>query len=177
MNIRARFKDINIGTDLKPELVFGVEKISESLEKLKDKIVVMGIEEYKGQRSLDANARYWATIGELKDILGMSKTELHLRLLKDYGVGSYISVIKEAAGQFERTVKYYEKLGEIEKVVDGEKQIWVKYLILKGSSEMNTAEFSRLIKGLVSECEAQGIRTLETEELERMIEEMSRKRN
>ena len=171
MNIRATFKDIYIGTNLKPELVFGVEKVSESLERLKNKVVVMDIEEYKGQRSLDANNYYWGLIGLLKDIMGMSKDEMHLHFLKQFGVSTHIGVIKEAAEQFERTIKYYERLGEIEKTVDGEKQIWVEYLILKGSSDMNTTEFSRLIKGLVRECEDQGIRTLETEELERMIEE------
>lgn len=43
------------------------------------------------------------------------------------------------------------------------------YMMLKGSSEYDTKEMSRLIDGLVSECKEMGIETMPPEELERMM--------
>ena len=80
-------------------------------------------------------------------------------IIKKYGVGTYVAVKKEAAGQFERTVKYYELIKDDD---------IAEYLILKGSSEMNTKEFWHLLNGVVSECREQGIPTLEDDEIDRL---------
>ena len=43
-----------------------------------------------------------------------------------------------------------------------------RYQMYKGSSHMDSAEFSRLVDGLVSECKQVGIETLSPEEIERL---------
>lgn len=53
MKLRARFKEINI--NIKPEIVFALEKIPSKLEDLKGKIVNIELEEYKKERTLTAN--------------------------------------------------------------------------------------------------------------------------
>lgn len=53
MKLRARFKEINI--NIKPEIVFSLEKIPSKLEDLKGKIVNIEFEEYKKERTLTAN--------------------------------------------------------------------------------------------------------------------------
>ena len=42
------------------------------------------------------------------------------------------------------------------------------YVLLKGSSNYDSAEMSHLLDGLISECKAAGIETATPEELERM---------
>ena len=49
------------------------------------------------------------------------------------------------------------------------------YMMLKGSSEYDTKEMSRLIDGLASECKEMGIETMPPEELERMMAAYDRK--
>ena len=84
-------------------------------------------------------------------------------MLENYGQGTYIKVDRNARHIIESTVKYYKLLEETEE--------YAEYLVLLGSSEMNTAQFSRLLNGVIQECEQQGIRTLEVEEIEKMIYE------
>lgn len=51
----------------------------------------------------------------------------------------------------------------------------VNFYRIKGSSQYNTREMSRLIDGLVSECKECGIETLTPEELERMMVQYAKK--
>ncbi|WP_045091356.1 hypothetical protein, partial [Clostridium sp. FS41] len=44
------------------------------------------------------------------------------------------------------------------------------YIMLRGSSTYDTDEMSKLINGLVSECQEMGIETLPPQELERMMD-------
>lgn len=163
MKIKGIIKDIQIGTDLKPEIVIGTGRIGQNIEELKNKKLVITLEEEKDKRSLNANSYYWSLLSLLKDILGLPLQQLHLRMLEDYGKGTYIKIDKQAKEYFERSVKYFKKLEETEYATE--------YLVLLGSSEMNTKEFSNLLNGVIQECEQQGIRTLEVEEIEKMVEE------
>lgn len=166
MQINGVLKEIKIGPGLKPELVINTNKVSESIEKLKDKKLVITLEEKKEKRSLNANRYYWSLINILKDIMGLSTTKMHEKMLYDYGQTTYVRVRKETKHVIEQGVKYWEIINEDDESIE--------YLILLGSSEMNTAQFSNLLNGVIQECEQQGIRTLEVEEIEKMIEEWSR---
>jgi len=107
----------------------------------------------KRPRSLGQNALYWELLGQLAHVLRMGHDELHRRLIDDYGAYAVVSVREDVPlGQFFR---YYRVVGEGE--ANGQRFLHVR--VHKGSSEMDTAEFSRLLDGLVSECEAQGIPT------------------
>lgn len=163
MKIKGKIKAIQIGVDLKPELVIGTNKLGENIEKLKDKELEIEFKEFKNKRSLNANSYYWSLLSILKDILNLPLNQLHLRMLEDYGQGTYIKVDRNAKQIIESTVKYYKLLEETEE--------YAEYLVLLGSSEMNTKQFSNLLNGVIQEAEAQGIRTLETEEIEKMIYE------
>lgn len=163
MKIKGILKAIQIGTDLKPELIIGTERIGQNIENLKNKKLVITLEEDKEKRSLNANSYYWSLMNLLKDILNLPLNELHLKMLESYGQGTYIKVDKKAKYIIEGSIRYYKLLEETEE--------YAEYLILLGSSEMNTKQFSNLLQGVIQEAEAQGIRTLETEEIEKMIYE------
>ena len=167
MKIKGKIKGIQVGTDLKPEIVIGTNKIGENIEKLKDKELEIELKEYKNQRSLNANSYYWSLMNILKDILGLPINELHLKMLEDYGQGTYIKVDRQAKEIIEKTVKYYKLLEETEE--------YAEYLVLLGSSEMNTKQFSNLLNGVIQECENVGIPTLNKDDIYELMAERESK--
>lgn len=120
------------------------------------------VKEVKRKRSLTQNAYYWAMLNQLARRLRMGDTEVHLNMLREYGVCEVMSVslAVPVADYFE----YYDDLGI--DYIDGEERRTLK--VYKGSSKMDSAEFSRLIDGMREECEAQGIDVATPEEIARM---------
>lgn len=129
-----------------------------------DREKIWEIKEYKSKRSLNQNAYFYKLIGEIADNLRVSKAEIHLKLLKDYGQSEVISVLSEIdiSGYF----RYYEEIGK--GTVNGKE--FTHYRVYKGSSEMNTKEMSILLDGTVKEAEQLGIPTLTEKEIERLFE-------
>lgn len=112
------------------------------------------IKEYRQKRSLNANAYCWALIVEIADNMRLSKEDVYLRMLRDYGQSEIISVRSDINinGYF----KYYEKFGT--GTVNGKE--FTHYKVYKGSSEYDTREMSIFIDGVVQEAQALGIQTL-----------------
>lgn len=165
MKLRARFKEINI--NIKPEIVFALEKIPSKLEDLKGKIVNIELEEYKKERTLDANDYYWGLLRELNKEMNIGLNKLHLQMLREYGVGTYVGVNNEAVETFKSMIKYYYELER------GDTK--TQFLVLKGSSEMNTKEFWNLTNGVIQECENVGIPTLNKDDIYELMAERESK--
>lgn len=113
------------------------------------------VKEYKEKRSLNANAYSWALIGQIADNLRLSKEEVYLRMLRDYGQSEIVSVRADidVAGYF----KYYEKFGNGK--VNGKE--FIHYKVYKGSSEFDTREMAIFIDGVVQEAKNLCIETLD----------------
>lgn len=120
------------------------------------------IKERKRKRTLTQNAYYWAMLNQLGKVLKMPTSELHFRMLKEHAPFEVVSVRSDidVDGYF----RYYETLGT--GCANG--QEFTHYRIYKGSSRMDSSEFSRLIDGAREECEAQGISVLTREEIARL---------
>lgn len=112
------------------------------------------IKEHRNKRSLNANAYCWALIGEIADNMRMSKEDVYLNMLRDYGQSEIISVRSDIniSGYF----KYYEEAGT--GTVNGKE--FTHYKVYKGSSEYDTREMSIFIDGVIQEAQALGIQTL-----------------
>lgn len=120
------------------------------------------VREHKQRRSLTQNAYYWAMLNKLARKLRMSDSEVHLNMLRDYGVCEVISIsVGVPIGSY---FKYYDVMGV--DYVDGEERRVVK--VYKGSSRMDSTEFSHLIDGMRTECVEQGIEVATPEEIARM---------
>lgn len=129
--------------------------------------------EYRQKRSLSQNAYYWVLVQKLAGKLHMSKTELHNRLLQDYGV---IETFGGKAARFllpdtykteedvlrKKTV-HLKATSQTTVLADGIR--YRTYVLMKGSHDMNTDEMSKLLDGCVQECKAQDIETLTPKEL------------
>lgn len=118
--------------------------------------------EHKRRRSLTQNAYYWAMLNKLARKLRISDSEAHLNMLRDYGVCEVMSVrVGIPIGDY---FKYYDEMGV--DYLEGEERRILK--IYKGSSRMDSTEFSRLIDGLRSECIEQGIDVATPDEIAAM---------
>jgi hypothetical protein len=116
----------------------------------------------KKKRSLTQNAYYWVMLNKLAAKLRMSDSELHKNMLREYGVYDVFSILDNIPidGYF----RYYDVIGH--GYVNGRRFKHVK--VYKGSSHMDSAEFSRLIDGMREECVIQGIDVMTPSEIAEM---------
>lgn len=138
------------------------ETIIQWLFKQGDKDKLYEIKEKKNKRSLTQNSYYWALLNQLAGVMRIDNLALHFLMLQRYGVYEVISVRSEidVHGYF----KYYKEIGH--GTVNG--RGFTHYKIFKGSSQMDSKEFTILLDGLISECEEQGIPTLTREEISKL---------
>lgn len=127
-----------------------------------DKDKLYQIKEYKQKRSLNANAYMWVLINEIANKVRLSKEEVYLNMLKNYGQSTIVSLLSDI--DYNGFFKYYEVIGT--SVLNNKEFTHIK--ILKGSSEYNTLEMSILIDGVVQECTNLGIPTISDEEIKRL---------
>lgn len=109
------------------------------------------VKQLRRRRSLTQNAYYWVMLNKLARKLRMPDSEVHMNMLREYGVHEVFSILDDVPidGYF----RYYDVIGR--GYSNG--RIFKHVRVYKGSSQMNSAEFSRLIDGMREECELQGI--------------------
>lgn len=112
------------------------------------------IKEHRQRRSLNQNAYAWELIGKIADDRRLSKEDVYLSMLRDYGQSEIVSVRADICinGYF----KYFEKFGTGN--VNGKE--FTHYKIYKGSSEYDTREMTIFLDGIIQEAQAIGIQTL-----------------
>lgn len=142
------------------------EKIRLSNEKPYD----LELKPHRKKRSLDANAYYWVLIEKLAQILGVPVHTMHEMLLMDYGTlkrredGSLMAFSLLADIDPHEVCKYPRRIGSAD--LNGKE--FIHYAVVKGSSEMDSKEFSILLDGCISECKAVGVEVLSEDEIKRM---------
>lgn len=124
-----------------------------------DKQKIFEIKEKKKKRSLTANSYYWSLLNQLASVMRMDNQECHFLMLKRYGKYEVVSIRSDVS--LHSYFKYYEEIGK--GTVNGKE--FTHYKIYKGSSQMDSKEFSILLDGIRSECEEVGIPTLTPSEI------------
>lgn len=143
------------------------------------------IQPHKERRTRSQNAYYWQLVTKMADKLRESKNRIHNEMLRSYGqllyidgqlVTTYIPDTEDAETTALEASEFHIK--PTSQVKTGQKgQTLRTYILLKGSSDYDTAEMSALVDGAVSEAKTLGIETLTPAELERMrINEVNNKR-
>lgn len=185
MKFTAKIKDI--GRTLTGSLTITLEgqriDTAEAVELSGLDSLDVEIRKQRKKRSLDANAYYWKLASEAAEALHVSKPYIHNYLLRKYGQieivdgqGVYMVLPDTESAQkaIDEAQSYHLK--PTSQVKEGKGGVMYRtYMMLKGSSEYDTKEMSRLIDGLVSECREMGIETIPPEELERMMAAYDRK--
>lgn len=120
------------------------------------------VKEAKRRRTLTQNAYYWVMLNKLAAKLRLPDHEVHLHMLRDYGVHEVFSIMDSVPidGYF----KYYDVIGQ-----GWSNGVLYKHVrVYKGSSQMTSVEFSRLIDGMREECVLQGIDVATPQEIAEM---------
>lgn len=150
-------------------------ELSEPPKYPQDKELSVEVKEYRKHRSITANAYYWKLLTELANKIGVSISFAHNMMLRrnpvpammdDVVMTAFIPDTDDAAKQADEAERYHLK--PTSKVIEGKNGDLRCYIVLKGSHEMNTEEFSRLLNNLIDECQQCGIETLTPDELARL---------
>lgn len=138
----------------------------EEIEFTSDILLDVAITKHKKKRSLDANAYCWVLLSKLADQLETSKDELYEEYIQMYAPPEeddrgHIAITVLSTVPIDKIPGHWKKVRE--------NGTYTAYIMLKGSSEFDTAEMSRFINHIVDDCKAQGIETMTPEQLERMV--------
>ena len=145
------------------------ESALDAIENLKqeDKLAIH-ITKWRKKRSTDANAYLWVLCQKVAEKLSSSKEEVYEQMLQSYG-----TFYKDDEGYVTVTVKESVDMSKVGghwkfiKTVNG----FSSYLMLKGSSVMDSKEMSVLLDGVISECKELNIETMPDYDKQIMIEE------
>lgn len=160
---------------MRPLIIFSPnEDFSQAYEELKDcKKLSLEIKRYRRKRSLDANGLLWHCLDEIAKHIHTDKWSVYLKMLRRYGVFTYIVVKKSAVEKMMEQWRECEIVGEID--INGESA--VQLLCYFGSSTYDTSEFSRLLDGVISEMKEMGIQTPTSKEMRRSLDEWGKLKN
>lgn len=122
---------------------------------------------WREKRSKDANALFWACVGEIAQALHEDKWEVYLGLLKSYGRFSYVIVPEGAVDRMKEMWRETEVVGDID--VNGRKA--VQMLCYYGSSTYDSLEMSNLINGTMQEMDSLEIPRPDGGEIRRALAE------
>ena len=182
MNLTGTIHSVAFTADGRPLVTFEMCEGQPALkmaQRYKDGVrVVIKVTEHKEDRSLKANAYYWQLLTKLAKVQRISNNYCHNVMLRRYGVieefdgepmYAIIPDTDEAEKKADESETYHIKpTSNVREGNDG--VMYRTYMVLKGSSQMDTAEFSRLVSGLVDECRQCGIETKTPEEIASMME-------
>ena len=125
---------------------------------------------YKQKRSLDANAYAWVLMTKIANHpdISSSKEDVYEQMRQKYG-----TLYEDEDGYITITVKKSVDMSKVDghwKFIKDNGKV-ASYLMIKGSSEYDTAEMSHFIDRIVEEAKELGIETATPDELERMKQE------
>ena len=113
----------------------------------------VSIKPYKEPKSHEQLGAIWGKIGEIADALYLPKEEVYEICLKRYGPSDAMRIRTSSLASIASRYRYVD-VGPTRQEDD---TVFVKGY--KGLSEMNTAEASRLLEGVLSECREMGLST------------------
>lgn len=136
-----------------------------------DNEIIWDLKEHKDKRSLSQNAYYWKLITEVarkqkKSVPYIHNTELRAARYARWFDGQLVLVQIPDTDETEAEVMEqteYHLAPTNQRILD--KRV---YVMLRGSSELNTTEFSHLLDLLIQDAEALGIETITPAELQRI---------
>lgn len=164
-----------------------VEETPREYDGLKEKNLRIDIKEYHKSRSLNANAYFYVLVNKIAEVLKVTDSEVHDKILADnisfiYKDGAIDWTVQDWIPNKYRLVKrdkdyWFDSHLEVMLAkpeggfyeIDGKPKTSKIFWHVKGSHQMDTKEMSRLIEGTIHEAAGLGIETLTPAELERLV--------
>ena len=151
-----------------------VGKAMAFVRNMNKKLYTATLKEFRRKRSPDANAKLWAILSDMSEILRLPPEEIYQGYIPDVGGNYRIVPVKP------EDIPDWEKewcLGHIGRMVDDMGPCMSKDLqgyhnlkLYRGSSEYDTATFSRLLDLVLQDCRQLGIETLSERERSLLLE-------
>lgn len=149
-----------------------IAEVASYIDSLKtDKQYSLTIKEVKKKRSLDANAFCWVLLDKLAAVLGIAKEELYKSYIKEIGGNSETVCVKDEAVNALCARWSYNRLGWVTDTFKSRLNGCTNVILYYGSSVYDTKQMSRLINLIVQDCEIFGVETVDTEKLEKLLQE------
>lgn len=177
MNLKGQITEITPHLmDKSTDVLLNIEgQVAAELSKMMLKDLAIDIDFWSELKTRKANAYYWTLLNKLARKLHLTNGEMHNTLLRNFGEikqmgGRNIYVEIPDTEENETDTLRNEKFHVMptSEVVFRQNTTYRRYLMLKGSSELDRAGFSRLLDGLIETCKEQGIVTDTPEEIARI---------
>jgi hypothetical protein len=123
---------------------------------------IFELKEKKEKRTLTMNSYYWALTNQVALTLELPPEEIHKDNIYNYATSELVVVRYEI--DVSNIFKYYKFIRKTK--INGEN--FAIYKVYVGSSKMSKKEFSRLLDGIIQECEQLRIPTLTKNEMEKL---------
>ena len=135
------------------------------------------LRKHRKKRSLDANSYFWKLLQELCELAEIDIIGEYKRRIKELGIFRRFKIEKENIKTFEKMwtaqgTAWFCEIADTEYIKNIEFKIINAYY---GSSSYNSKQMSRLIDGVVQDCEIYGIETKPKEEIESLLKEWDKK--
>lgn len=168
MELRGKLADIRmVPKNKKYEITFEIEGEDNAIacwEKFrKSKKLDILIQRSGKKARRNAYAYAWVLMKKIAHKLGISESEIYIKMLSEYGYSEVFSVKKGI--DIGRVCKYYKLMGQSK--LNG--QIFEHYKVFEGCSQYSMEQMSKFIDGIVGEAKNLQIETLPPEELEHLI--------
>lgn len=130
------------------------------------------VKTYKKKRSNNANNYFWKLLQELCELEDLNTIEEYKKRVKELGIFRRFRIETKDVKTFmimwqDKGIAWFCEVSDTEYVGNVEFKIINAYY---GSSSFNSKQMSRLIDGLVQDCQAVGIETKSKKEIESMLE-------
>lgn len=132
---------------------------------------VAEIKEWRKKRSGDANSYAWALMGKLAEHYRVTPISVYRSEIVNISDAYEVVCVQETAKDRFRRIWGKQGLGWVCEEFPSKLPGCVNLRCFYGSSVYDTGQMSRLIDGIVQECQAAGIETATPEELSRLKEE------
>ena len=151
------------------------------VRKHKDKLYNLEVKEYRKKRSLDANQKMWALINEMSTLLPLTPEEIYQGYIPDVGNNYRVFPVKP---EEINEVAHEWCNGHIGRMVEDMGPCRLQDLrgyhnlkMYRGSSEYDTATFSRLLDLVIQDCRQIGIETMSERGKSLLLEEWEATKN
>lgn len=138
----------------------------------KDKLLNIGIEEFKENRSDRANRYFHKLCSMIAKVQGLSLIEVKNQMISDYGYRdeNMQDIIIKDSIDWRKIEKIHLQPTTATRIMDNG-ILYRVYYVMRGSHTYNTKEMSVLIEGTVQEAKQLGIQTLDDLEVRRLVEQ------
>lgn len=136
-----------------------------------DKTKKFEVKEFKRKRSNNANKYFWKLLQELCELQNLNAVEEYRKRVKELGIFRRFRIETKDSKTFmdmwqDKGIAWFCEIADTEYLEDMEFKVINAYY---GSSSFNGKEMSRLIDGLVQDCQAVGIETKSQSEINSLL--------